>query len=521
MSTTPLLIVVLAGGYGSRLEKDLLSFGSKEEREKLLGVNKALLPLTLMNSTLLDSWFDHELVPLLRCVEEEKKWRGDKGREGEGEEDGGEIVDFEGKRKSRREALFSDPTHRTLIATNALHFPSFSQWAASHSFPLSLLYSDGTHCNEERKGALGTLSLSLDYSSSLSPIQNDTRLVVIPSDTQLRSDYMVIRSMLSLLDSHIAQPRSSSSSSSSEIFGVILGYREREEVLSKRGVAEIEGDFVLRFLEKPDPSQTKSRIGVPAVYVFRDAIRTQSLLKEFLERFSSLPLEERDAPGKFISWLINEEKMRFLIHIIPQRDDLGSLQDYRVASSCALGIAFPRIGLMGNPSDSCEGKALALSLANYAAYVRLSPSPSSSKRISFVAHPVHDQVQFDGGLSALPSLFNGALRLMKAGVVAFRDYWLRREVSLETLNPIGFEVSYETSIPRQVGLSGSSALLTALFRALERWYGVRVDAYEGPLLLLYTELKLLGIAAVCLHTHTLTLFLFFHGFSFEFVSSFL
>lgn len=101
--------------------------------------------------------------------------------------------------------------------------------------------------------------------------------------------------------------------------------------------------------------------------------------------------------------------------------------------------------------------------------VTLKPSDS----ISFVPHPVHD-----GGTYSSRDLFmsrvngegySGGVRLLKAMCkILFQDCE-QRGLRLPQQH---FELSYETNIPRQSGLSGSSAIACAAFNCLLAFYSL-------------------------------------------------
>lgn len=59
----------------------------------------------------------------------------------------------------------------------------------------------------------------------------------------------------------------------------------------------------------------------------------------------------------------------------------------------------------------------------------------------------------------------------------------------------GFKLSYETSIPRQLGLSGSSALVCATFNCLLHWFDLHSDwpVPQRPQFVLDVEASELGI----------------------------
>ena len=61
------------------------------------------------------------------------------------------------------------------------------------------------------------------------------------------------------------------------------------------------------------------------------------------------------------------------------------------------------------------------------------------------------------------------MRLLMATCKKFVEYCTKNGIALPNRN---FTVSYDTNIPRQVGLAGSSAIVSALFKALMAFYGL-------------------------------------------------
>ena len=156
--------------------------------------------------------------------------------------------------------------------------------------------------------------------------------------------------------------------------------------------------------------------------------------------------------------------------------------------------AHARIGLLGNPSDGDYGKALAMSVAGMYATVRLDPSPS----IVIEPHPKHDVGSCFGSLGELEDAVNakgyyGGVRLLVATCKVFKEHCDRNALDLA---PKSFRLSYDTNIPRQVGLSGSSAIICAALKCLVRYYGVqdRIAKAMLPSLMLRAE-ETLGINA--------------------------
>lgn len=154
-------------------------------------------------------------------------------------------------------------------------------------------------------------------------------------------------------------------------------------------------------------------------------------------------------------------------------------------------VAYARAGLVGNPSDGYFGKTISLSVRNFAARVVLYDWPTLE-----ILPSEEDHVRFEslGGLAenVRRNGYYGALRLVTAALKKFHDYCVEHEIDLLERN---FSIRYDTNIPRQVGLAGSSAIITATFRALMRFYGVDIPREILPNWVLATERDELGITA--------------------------
>ncbi|GAA4448841.1 hypothetical protein GCM10023189_07300 [Nibrella saemangeumensis] len=153
--------------------------------------------------------------------------------------------------------------------------------------------------------------------------------------------------------------------------------------------------------------------------------------------------------------------------------------------------AYARAGLMGNPSDGFFGKTISISVRNFGASVKLYPSPE----LHIEPQPQDTNVfrsifHLRDAVSTLG--YHGGVPLLKAAIKKFLEYCEREQIKLPNKN---FSIRYATSIPRQVGLSGSSAIIVAAFRALMRFYDVEIPLPTLPNLVLATETEELGIAA--------------------------
>jgi glucuronokinase len=153
--------------------------------------------------------------------------------------------------------------------------------------------------------------------------------------------------------------------------------------------------------------------------------------------------------------------------------------------------AFARAGLMGNPSDGYHGKTLSLVIREFHAEVTLYEwdeievvwSHNDQSRFESVDDLVQD-VRLHG--------YYGGVRLVKATIKRFVEYCREQDLKLHDRK---FAVRYQSNIPRQVGMAGSSAIIVATLRCLMEFYGIDVPVRVQPSLVLSVERDELGIAA--------------------------
>lgn len=153
--------------------------------------------------------------------------------------------------------------------------------------------------------------------------------------------------------------------------------------------------------------------------------------------------------------------------------------------------AFARAGLLGNPSDGYFGKTISLSIKNFGAHILLYQSPEL----------VIEQQEADANsfrniyhLKETVSLigYNGGIPIIKAAIKKFCDYCDENGIRLANKN---FTIRYRSTIPRQVGLAGSSAIIIATLKALMQFYNVEIPLYILPNIALAAEAQEMGINA--------------------------
>lgn len=154
-------------------------------------------------------------------------------------------------------------------------------------------------------------------------------------------------------------------------------------------------------------------------------------------------------------------------------------------------IAYPRAGLIGNPSDGYFGRTIAFTFQNFQAQVEVWESPELELLPSRRDHSVfqslaalHDDVKTHG--------YYGGFRLLKATAKAFFDFCQERGYVLDNRN---FTLRYSSDIPNRVGLAGSSAIIVACAKAIMEFYGVKISRHSLANLALSVENEELAIPA--------------------------
>lgn len=252
--------VILAAGYGTRLQRDVAA-DSSGRFAHLAGTAKPLLPVG--RCALISHWV--QALTASGCVDQ------------------------------------------IYVVTNALYRTAFEEWAA-HFSNVKIL-SDGTRSNDERLGAVACLQLAVKHFK----IEDD--VIVIGGDTLFKEDFSLSK----------VTERFSELQSQCEDNSLLLSYQCRDDETQKYGILEVDGDLrVLCMKEKPRPSETTSRRACPCFYVLSKNILP--LLDTFLEEKQEAPIEEKDAPGNFVSWLIPRKPVH--VHQISGRFDVGNLPSY-------------------------------------------------------------------------------------------------------------------------------------------------------------------------------------------------
>lgn len=157
-----------------------------------------------------------------------------------------------------------------------------------------------------------------------------------------------------------------------------------------------------------------------------------------------------------------------------------------------LASAPARVGLLGNPSDGYGGRTLGLAVPRFEATVEIEPAD----HLEIVQldddrprwHSVPDLVERVDrhGYGTGPQLLAATIRTL-ADVASSIEH--------SGLSRLAGRISYRTTIPRSVGLAGSSALVVAAIRAIGQVTGLELPPAVLASVALRVETEQMGITA--------------------------
>lgn len=451
------ICIVLAAGF-SKVEKEL----DEANGDDLAGLPKALLPVA--GKPMLDHWWEYLF----------------------------------------QNRLISE----IFLVSNALKYKHFERWATAKGIAVSRVVNSGATAMEKGRGVLRDVELGLRRAQQvLGPIESRD-VVVFAGDTLFFKDFDLQR----ILDFHFYKGGS-----------LMLYYGCREvDNPSERGMCEVdESSKVVSFVEKPIPGQRGCDFPFvsPLFYILEP--RTWKKIPEFnaaaCRSANGTASAATSAPGssfsfgRFVQHAIEELKLPFWGMRMPGAFHLigasTGLEEYRQLDRTFSSVnsldgtsgrfrtkTYARVGLMGNPSDGFHGKTLSVTIRNFWASAEL----WESAQLRLLPHPLFDPSTFSG-LADLHFIgrregYYGGTRLLMATCKRFQELCTSRGIALPSKN---FTLRYDTNIPRQVGLAGSSAIVNSVFQALMKFFNLseeHIPLERQPSFILSVESEL-GIQA--------------------------
>ncbi|KAJ3206442.1 hypothetical protein HDU82_004515 [Entophlyctis luteolus] len=339
----------LAGGYGSRLQRDIDN-DTSGRYSHLKGVSKALLPLR--GTPLISHW-----ITLLNAWNVEEKSDAFSGFE-------------------------------PLVICNASNHEQFKEWARTTGFKEASIFNDGTTSNEGRHGAVTDLSLAISYFNLQDPSKFKAVLVVA-GDTLFLKDFSLKQFVTLAISMGEARKGDkapclvASYTVLRDIDTLKTGIIETDDTDSLRG-GGAEGRRVTSLIEKPDPSETTSRLACPCFYYLSsDSV---GLVGQFVKASVSRgePMEKRDATGRFIEWLVRVHPV--YTTSVSGRLDIGGLASYIEAEEY-LSDANSKRPELRQLGDETKSASIALKLVSSKSGSSISTSVVSKVQKSMLRVP--------------------------------------------------------------------------------------------------------------------------------------
>ena len=391
---------------------------------------------------------------------------------------------------------------RLLLVTNGSNYKHYERWATSVELPVDCIVNDGTTHSDAALGLPETVAL-LTRRAAL----DETAAFLLAAETPL-SPSADLRAVLGRLATHPAKS-----------FGadmVLLGHVDTglsssscDSPVARPAALSIGNDGLIGMVAA-DPANSSAVphiiAQVPALLLLPSAARAIAEAADVAADAAPVAAPADNQADHslmaFAAWCTVRCKIAGIaldaLERLTADEPLVSTtvpEDSGGATVPIVRRAHARVGVMGNPSDGFFGKTISLSVRNFWAEVRLWPSA----RLAILPHPLYDPCSF-GGLADLHAVtskerYDGGVRLLLATCKRFYEYAREKGVELRSQN---CTLAYDTNVPRQVGLAGSSAIITATTRCLMAFHGVSDKALppsELATLVLSIEKAELGINA--------------------------
>ena len=131
-----------------------------------------------------------------------------------------------------------------------------------------------------------------------------------------------------------------------------------------------------------------------------------------------------------------------------------------------------RIGILGNPSDGYNGQCISSLARNWRARCILTPHENRwDFSLKFTCGDEKLECKSLSDLAENPPELgdDGLSRLVLGSLIHFQEDCVASGLAIEAS---GFQLELDTDIPRQVGLAGSSAVITAVIRCMLTHHGL-------------------------------------------------
>lgn len=165
-----------------------------------------------------------------------------------------------------------------LLVTNDVCYPHFIKFFEESAILRNWsVFRNGVSVENKRLGAIGDLLFGLEKFGM------DDDIIVLPSDTLVSLDFA---DLLDFYNKHKG------------FVNVVFDAGDKEIIRNKLGCAEVDGDNLVSFVEKP--SQPKSTFQSVPIYIYPKEVLP--LIKEY----ASDPNNNLDSPGAIVPYLIDK-----------------------------------------------------------------------------------------------------------------------------------------------------------------------------------------------------------------------
>lgn len=159
-----------------------------------------------------------------------------------------------------------------------------------------------------------------------------------------------------------------------------------------------------------------------------------------------------------------------------------------------LAFARPRVGLLGNPSDLYGGKVVGFT---FDAFETVVEAVATDGGVELACEQA--RLAFPSWSALVASLDaragKGGTELLAAAIDRFLAHAPRLRDLPDDDPRVAFRLTFRTDVPRQAGLSGSSAIVIATLRLLSHRFEAECTPFELSELALAAEREVLGFAA--------------------------
>jgi glucose-1-phosphate thymidylyltransferase len=201
------------------------------------------------------------------------------------------------------ELVNSSQIDEIAFVTNHLFYPLFEVWLKAY-YPKKkiTLLDNGVSNLEHRLGAIGDLKFVLEK------MRWEDDLLVLSSDTLTSMNFPKFLEFFSKNNGFI---------------NAVFDTHDKEIIRKKLGCAILEGDKIIKFVEKPEaPASTLTSI---PFYIYPK--KSLSLINQYLQQGGA-----SDAPGSIISWLIGKMPV-FGYKVQGYYYDVGTVEVYNKLAS--------------------------------------------------------------------------------------------------------------------------------------------------------------------------------------------